>query len=232
MKRGFTLMEFLVALTVLAVITTITFVGLRAWRGQSLRVECMQKLGRVHQALMLYRTEWGNPSEVVGSTTYLGLPVHKHEEYYSLYPWEVPQFGRTEKERYEIFTCPVLLRQIDFYVNYGYLPAGQFADEERGIFPYSSATAVLQGATPVVYCLDHYGPKTVWRDRAETYPMVVLSLDGRVFLEYITGLLLNKNETNPYFDDPTEEILYIRQRNPEAFDREMKLLQERRQSRR
>ncbi|MEM4408100.1 MAG: hypothetical protein QXI19_05080 [Candidatus Caldarchaeum sp.] len=229
---GLTLMEVLVAVMVIAVTTSLVFVGLRAWRNQSLRVACMQKLSKINEALMLYRTEWGNPHEVVGSTVSLGLPVQKDSAGYYLIPTYVPQFGRTEKERYETFTCPVLRRLFpDFYVSYEYWAEHQFADEEKGMFPYSSATAVLQGATPVVSCLNHYGPGTVWMDRTETYPLIVLALDGKVYLEHITGFLLMKGNVGPYFED-LEKLKYIRQRAPEAFDREMKLLQERRQNRR
>jgi hypothetical protein len=246
-QLGLTLMEVLVAVTVIMVIAAITFVGLRAWRDHSLQVACMQKLSRLNEALMAYRAEWGNPHEVVGSVVSLGLPLRREPARmwigrnswvevvdYSFNPEQLLRLGRTEEERSEIFTCPVLRRRFpETYVLYGYWPALRwFADEERGLFPYSSVTAVLQGASPVLECLSHHGPKTVWKDRSETYPMIVLSLDGRVNLEFITGLLLTRHQWSPYFYDEKEYLTYIRQRNPEGFDKEMKLLQSRRGNRR
>ncbi len=244
---GLTLMEVLVAVTVIAVVAAVVFVGLRAWRGQSLQVACMEKLSRVNEALMVYRTEWGNPHEVVGSTVYLGLPLQTIQARmpignssvvvtdYGLSPWLVPQFGRTEKERYEIFTCPLLRRLYpETYISYTYWPELRwFADEEGGLFPYSSATAVLLGSTPVVTCPSHYSPETVWMDRSETYPLLVLSVDGRVKLEFISGFLVLPGQQHaPYFYDEMEYLAYLRRGNPEGFEREMKALQARRQGRR
>jgi hypothetical protein len=236
-QMGLTLMEVLVAVTVIMVIAAITFVGLRAWRDHSLQAACMQKLSRINEALMAYRAEWGNPHEVVGSAAYLGLPL---EEVYV--PPGLPRsarfiadvenlvrFGKTREERREAFTCP--RRPFGEPVDYRWWHIMQFADEEEGKFPYSSATNVLKGETPVLDCRAHNAPNVELEERSERYLLIILALDGSVRREHVTGLFILFGSGGPELLEE-DRIEYIRLRDPEGFDREMRLLQERRQRRR
>jgi hypothetical protein len=244
-QLGLTLMEVLVVVTVIMVIAAITFVGLRAWRDHLLQAACMQKLSRINEALMAYRAEWGNPHEVVGSAASLGLPLipvplapdprYKGLKVLALVPERFLRFGKTEEERRAAFSCPRWMRwNPGSTAWYEYWPSAEVGwnDEEHGRFPYSSMTSVLKAETPVVSCLNHYGPKTEWEDRTERYLMLTLTLGGTVKREFVTGLLVIVDPWSGLASlRPGEELTYVLLRDPEGFQREMKLREERQRRR-
>ncbi|MEM4409858.1 MAG: prepilin-type N-terminal cleavage/methylation domain-containing protein [Candidatus Caldarchaeum sp.] len=74
MKRGFTWMEFLVALTVLAVVAALVYPLARGVRMQVLKETCVNNLGRIGGAVVAYREEWDGIGKY-GLPWAMGLPL-------------------------------------------------------------------------------------------------------------------------------------------------------------
>jgi hypothetical protein len=80
-RRSVTLLELVVALTVVAVIAAIAYPVIRNAVKRSKETVCMNKLHQLHAAIALYRTEYGGDG-VYGRIEQMGLPPGIHTLYY------------------------------------------------------------------------------------------------------------------------------------------------------
>lgn len=73
-RRGFSLLELLVGMAVVIVIASIVYVIGAPAKKRAYEGVCASHLSSLHQALMLYRVDYGGADYVVGDVPRLGLP--------------------------------------------------------------------------------------------------------------------------------------------------------------
>lgn len=145
MKRGFTWMEFLVALTVLAVVAALVYPLARGVLEQMWKQGCMHNLGQIGQAVVAYREEWDGIGKY-GAPWAMGLPAGPREAY-----------PKEEKKQYP--ECPRNPRwglYVDMYPPYSDEP---WAIARLKYFWLPHVKKMKERAV-IFMCPDHWEPKS------------------------------------------------------------------------
>jgi hypothetical protein len=183
-QLGLTLMEVLVAVTVIMVTMSLVYLVGRKVKWMSYERICTSKMMKFSEALMVYRAEWGNVEADVGNGPYLGLP---HSISAAARAIRVPG----EVDAFEYHFC-VLRPQAPLggYVPWGYHPhwAGWKPNPEVGhLLTFADVTEVMRGATPIVDDPDHNPSDDPLIDPARPHRMLWISLDGAVHAQTLSG---------------------------------------------
>ncbi len=134
-KRGLTLMEVLLAVSIIAIVSGITFMITTKVKRQLIMTNCVSNLQKIHTALMLYRVEYGIVN--YGDYRTLGLPA---DVYYG-YGKDKVLIGD-----YEDWVCPTPLpNRGSYWPHYEYLPLyDDFTDAFTKISRENSVSYRLQ----------------------------------------------------------------------------------------
>jgi len=95
LKRGFTLVELLIVLSVVAVFCSIGFPVLASAKTAARETTSIQQLRQIHLGLMLYRSEYDGDG-VYGSATDMGLPINDRR----------PAFTKLSRVPLNLWTSP------------------------------------------------------------------------------------------------------------------------------
>ncbi len=184
-KRGFTLMEMLIAVAIIAVVASQTIVVVSKIKRLMYDRTCAQKFVDFHQALTLYRIDWGNAHEVVGNAAFMGLPKDPN----SALSFRGHDKGLTYNLSWN--ECPASVRGYEGQI-YTYTP-----QVEEPVFPryqtsFLDASIILKGETPVI--------ADIWRNDIDhnyqsprvNHKVIYLNISGNLKTEIINGISLNE----------------------------------------
>ena len=184
--QAFSLVEVMVAVAILTVLATVTFSIARSVRERTSVGRCTQNLRLIHNALQLYRADWGNAQSNVGDIGRLGLPPAMHY----VFPGP-PIIGEPEWQVCDSPKAPNRTSMPD-YGHFFWVReyAGRVIEP-----PYEDVTAVYKERTPVVYDVNHIDHATtnIYQPRTRKF---VLFVD-------LGGSLVNKTTTS-FFRHPRD----------------------------
>lgn len=194
-SKGLTLVEVLIALSIVAIISGITFVVVKGIKNRINIGICAGHLQKLHSLITLYRAEHG----VIhyGDAKTMGFP----HNFYVIDVLPTKMFGN-----YEDWTCPVpmpVMGNTNYYPHYKYLPRPydpEYYEEEQkyGKDPehtvgFYNAVAKYGGRTPIL--LDHNHNN--WNETDLSLPR----LPKRIIFIDIDGKLTNKTVTQPFISE-------------------------------
>lgn len=171
-RRGFTLLELVVVLAILAMLWGLMFAVLAPAREKGRQAVCISNLRQIYQAMEIYRRDWGGSDWDSGATEYwqLGLPPNPYIHVNRQVHWLIG----TE----EIWHCPDSRRQREILppgalpfprIDYGY------AIPTANALKMKKALTVRGEEYPIVFDDNHNPPI-----RQETRLVIVLRLNGQV----------------------------------------------------
>lgn len=176
---GITLLEVVIAITIVAVLTAITYTVLARVKFARDDIACRSKLNTLGMAISAYRADYGDANAVYGHPERLGLPPtlleladHRGQRYRQFLP--------------EIH-CPRAYMP-DLIGGLAPAPPWYLITSEISMAGWDEANAALRGETPIAYCVFHNPPDHDLEDPALQHRVNLLFLDGSARHEFITGM--------------------------------------------
>ncbi len=188
---GLTLMEVLVAVTIFAVTASLLYLITKKVKWMSYEGECLSRMSVLAQAIMVYRSEWGNVEAEIGDASYLGFP--SVDAFFRYRAVRVP--GVLQAMEY-LCLCPLAVDAVGERWCWYYAPSSKRANELTRI-TFQEATEVMRSATPIVVDAWHNAPDDWLTDPARPHRFIWMSLDGAVQARTLVGMLCQ-----PYVPDP------------------------------
>jgi len=169
---GISLMEVIVVLAILSVLSLIAFAIGGSVKKSLATGTCSSNMRLLHNALMVYRADWGNAQSDVGDVPRLGLPPGL----YSL-ATSKPYFGEEDW-----FVCPAP-KNVAFEFKPHYKAFFWLNEFMGGIFdpPYEEVTAKYRDETPIIFDRNHIDHATTHLEQPRTEKFVIfVDLGGKV----------------------------------------------------
>ncbi|MCL6624414.1 MAG: prepilin-type N-terminal cleavage/methylation domain-containing protein [Fimbriimonadales bacterium] len=189
-QLGLTLMEVLVAVTVIMVTMSLVYLVGRKVKWMSYEKICTSRMMKFSEALMVYRAEWGNVEAEIGDAPYLGFPSDSDT---FLVPGALRIPGVNQAS--DILLCPVAEPSpIDGSIwSWRYFPQrNKITPREDILITFQEATEVMRGATPVVLDPEHNPYNDRLDDPGRPHRFLWISLDGTVHAETLAGMTCGK----------------------------------------
>jgi prepilin-type N-terminal cleavage/methylation domain-containing protein len=185
--RAFSLIEVLVVTAILSVLVAIGYsIGTGVKKKADLTT-CTSHLRLLHNALLVYRSEWGNAQSNVGDMGRLGLPpsLLRHgsggEPLVGELSWMIcpapKQVPYYYVPQYETFFWPNVVLGVEFRPR------------------YVDVTAKYKDRTPSIYDLNHnnHADEVLTRPRTKKL-LLFVDLGGRLTSKYVTGRMTSMGD--------------------------------------
>lgn len=142
-RKGFTLVELLVVIGIIALLISILLPALNAAREQAKRVACASNLRQMGQALTMYINDW---------KYYPGHAVNENGTFYAVWPVRLRLYMNGNQD---VFLCPSRDPGYRWQHLSGVAPMATVQDQGWGYKPNETMLAVL--ATPFSYGYNDWG---------------------------------------------------------------------------
>jgi prepilin-type N-terminal cleavage/methylation domain-containing protein len=171
-QSGLSLVEVLVVVAILAILASVAYAIMGPVKKGLATGTCSNNMRLLHNALMVYRADWGNAQSDVGDVPRLGLPPGLYSP-----ATAKPYFGEEEW-----FVCPAP-KNVEYQFKPHYKAFFWLNEFMGSTFdpPYEEVTAKYKGKTPIIFDPNHIDHATTHLEQPRTKKFVIfVNLGGKV----------------------------------------------------